>query len=173
LDQTEWLKRMDVNSFKVLWNKLYKVSTLKAFGICLPDRITGEDALFNVELFSRNISLVAVPVELYCYHTASANSVTHQQRVLAIQIQLELTLLRSIYTFCETLKKEPTSVNSFYSQEIYLFLNMLRKLRVDRKTLLSIRVRDETISNMIEDFHCTFPRYIARKLLFLIYYTKH
>jgi len=68
LDQTEWLKRMDVNSFKVLWNKLYKVSTLKAFGICLPDRITGEDALFNVELFSRNISLVAVPVELYCYH---------------------------------------------------------------------------------------------------------
>lgn len=104
----------DVNSFKVLWNKFYRRSFLLTNSIKFNDKITGEDACFNLDTFDCNPKVAYFNKPIYLYNAHNINSLT-SEHLSADAFDREKVLIDRIEQSFSKLGN--SRLNSFANQE--------------------------------------------------------
>ncbi|ARW22630.1 glycosyltransferase family 2 protein [Levilactobacillus brevis] len=163
---------VDVNAFKVLWNKVYQRSWLVKNKILFSALKTGEDALFNMEVISNNCILLVIPNKIYCYTKGSPTSTTHADDNYVNIIKREKKLLESIRMYTE---QSQFNVNSFFDQEIVLFGYMLTKKRVMRINKRLLKINNKEFIAVLRYTKVTKIRYFTKKWIafFVLKYSRY
>jgi len=114
----------DINRFKVLWNKFYRLDFIRSADIHFGHLRTAEDAMYNLDVFDRVSSTASIDSCIYQYNIGSKASLTHGKFTRDVVLREQKLLERIAVSF----SPQASKVNdSFLWQEQILFFYMISR----------------------------------------------